>query len=101
MGDNVLKQRIRKIQILDVFLVVSLGISLCFLVGNALKQGEYFKKLVMDSTFLFSDFFYHIAGCSFSVGFSGFLSFYVYFHTERKCVSSCCNIIYPCMVMAG
>lgn len=64
MGDNVLKQRIRKIQILDVFLVVSLGISLCFLVGNALKQGEYFKKLVMDSTFLFSDFFYHIAGSS-------------------------------------
>ena len=59
-----MKQKIRKVQIFDVFLVASLGISLCFLVGNALNQGEYFKKLVMDSTFLFSDFFYHIAGSS-------------------------------------
>lgn len=59
-----MKNKIRKIQILDIFLMVSLGISLSFLIGNALNKGEYFQKLVMDSSFLFSDFFYHIAGSS-------------------------------------
>lgn len=59
-----MKERIKKVQVLDVFLAISLGISLLFLVGNILNEGQYFKKLVMDSTFLFSDFFYHIAGSS-------------------------------------
>lgn len=59
-----MKNKIKKIQILDIFLMVSLGISLSFLIGNALNKGEYFQKLVMDSSFLFSDFFYHIAGSS-------------------------------------
>ena len=52
-----MKNKIKKIQILDIFLMVSLGISLSFLIGNALNKGEYFQKLVMDSSFLFSDFF--------------------------------------------
>lgn len=56
--------KIKKIEALDIFLIVSLGISFLFLVGNALRGGQYFKELVMDSTFLFSDFFYHIAGSS-------------------------------------
>lgn len=56
--------KIKKIEALDVFLIVSLGISFLFLVGNAFWDGQYFKELVMDSTFLFSDFFYHIAGSS-------------------------------------
>lgn len=59
-----MKEKFKKIEAMDVFLVFSLSISLLFVVGNALNRGQYFEKLVMDSTFLFSDFFYHIAGSS-------------------------------------
>lgn len=52
-----MKEKIKKIEVMDVFLVFSLGISFLFIIGNALNGGQYFKKLVMDSTFLFSDFF--------------------------------------------
>ena len=52
------------IKILDIFLFISGGISFLFLVGNAMNGGKFFDELVMDSTFLFSDFFYHIAGSS-------------------------------------
>lgn len=58
------KERIRNIEILDIFLLISLGITFLFVVGNALNGGIFWNKLVMDSTFLFSDFFYHIAGSS-------------------------------------
>lgn len=59
-----IKDKIRNLEVLDIFLMVSLGISFLFLVGNALNGGQFFDELVMDSTFLFSDFFYHIAGSS-------------------------------------
>lgn len=59
-----LKKSIRSITIPDIFLITSLFISLLFLIGNACNHGQYFQELVMDSTFLFSDFFYHIAGSS-------------------------------------
>lgn len=59
-----LRKKINNVEILDVFLMISLGISVLFLIGNALNGGYFFDQLVMDSTFLFSDFFYHIAGSS-------------------------------------
>lgn len=49
---------------IDVFLVVSLGITSLFLIGNILTEGALFEKCVLSSTFLFSDYFYHIAGSS-------------------------------------
>lgn len=59
-----LKEKLRNLSIPDIFLITSLFISFLFLIGNALNHGQYFQELVMDSTFLFSDFFYHIAGSS-------------------------------------
>lgn len=59
-----IKDKIKKAEILDIFLIVSLGISALFLIGNAINGGYFWDRLVMDSTFLFSDFFYHIAGSS-------------------------------------
>lgn len=59
-----IKNGIGKLKPIDIFLIVSLGISILFVIGNALTGGELFDRLVMDSTFLFSDYFYHIAGSS-------------------------------------
>lgn len=58
------REKIKNIEALDIFLLFSIGISALFFIGNIINGGEYFKELVMDSTFLFSDFFYHIAGSS-------------------------------------
>lgn len=49
---------------IDVFLVVSLGITLLFVICNIFTKGALFEKCVMSSSFLFSDYFYHIAGSS-------------------------------------
>lgn len=63
-NNEMLKEKIRNISVPDIFLITSLFISFLFLIGNAFNHGQYFQELVMDSTFLFSDFFYHIAGSS-------------------------------------
>ncbi len=52
------------IKSIDIFLVVSLGITLMFIVCNVITKGMLFEKCVMSSSFLFSDYFYHIAGSS-------------------------------------
>lgn len=49
---------------IDVFLIVSLGITSLFIIGNIFTNGLLFEKCVMSSSFLFSDYFYHIAGSS-------------------------------------
>ena len=57
-------KRIKTVRPLDLFLFISLGITLLFFLCNSLCNGELFRKCVMSSSFLFSDFFYHIAGSS-------------------------------------
>lgn len=53
-----------RMQSVDLFLIVSLGITgLCFLL-NIRNHGGYFMCSVMDAESSFSDFFYHIAGSS-------------------------------------
>lgn len=49
---------------IDVFLIVSLGITVLFIICNIFSNGALFEKCVLSSTFLFSDYFYHIAGSS-------------------------------------
>lgn len=59
-----MKKIYSKIQMIDVFLIISLGITgLCFLL-NIRNHGGYFLCSVMDAESSFSDFFYHIAGSS-------------------------------------
>lgn len=49
---------------IDIFLIVSLGISSLFMIFNIYTGGMLFEKCVLSSSFLFSDYFYHIAGSS-------------------------------------
>lgn len=49
---------------IDIFLIVSLGITSLFVILNIYTNGVLFQKCVMSSSFLFSDYFYHIAGSS-------------------------------------
>lgn len=58
--------KLRNIQLkpIDIFLVVSLGITLLFIIFNIYTDGMLFEKCVLSSSFLFSDYFYHIAGSS-------------------------------------
>lgn len=49
---------------IDIFLIVSLGITASFILLNIFTHGALFEKCVMSSSFLFSDYFYHIAGSS-------------------------------------
>lgn len=49
---------------IDIFLAASLSITSMFLLGNVLTKGALFEKCVLSSSFLFSDYFYHIAGSS-------------------------------------
>ena len=49
---------------IDIFLVVSLGITLLFITMNIYYDGILFEKCVLSSSFLFSDYYYHIAGSS-------------------------------------
>lgn len=52
------------IRTIDIFLIVSLGITSLFIIINACTGGMLFEKCVLSSSFLFSDYFYHIAGSS-------------------------------------
>lgn len=56
--------KLKKINLkpIDLFLIVSLGITLLFILFNITTKGMLFKECVMDSPFLFSDYFYHLAG---------------------------------------
>lgn len=49
---------------IDIFLIVSLSITAMFIILNIFTNGILFSKCVMSSSFLFSDYFYHIAGSS-------------------------------------
>lgn len=49
---------------IDVFLLVSISITITFVILNIYTNGALFSKCVMSSSFLFSDYFYHIAGSS-------------------------------------
>jgi hypothetical protein len=49
---------------IDIFLLVSISITLLFVICNILTHGSLFEKCVLSSSFLFSDYFYHIAGSS-------------------------------------
>lgn len=52
------------LKLIDVFMIVSLSITLAFVILNIFTNGALFEKCVMSSSFLFSDYFYHIAGSS-------------------------------------
>lgn len=58
--------KLRNVQLktIDIFLIVSLGITSIFIIFNIYTEGMLFEKCVMSSSFLFSDYFYHIAGSS-------------------------------------
>ncbi|MCM1156806.1 MAG: hypothetical protein NC392_15735 [Roseburia sp.] len=53
-----------RLKSIDIFLIVSLGITGLFIIANIFTHGALFEKCVMSSSFLFSDYFYHIAGSS-------------------------------------
>lgn len=55
---------IRNVKPIDVFLFISLSITVLFIILNIFTKGALFEKCVMSSSFLFSDYFYHIAGSS-------------------------------------
>lgn len=55
---------IRNIRAIDLFLGISLSITGMFLIGNIFTKGALFERCVLSSSFLFSDYFYHIAGAS-------------------------------------
>ena len=58
--------KFRNVQVkpIDIFLIVSLGITILFIIFNIYTGGMLFEKCVLNSSFLFSDYFYHIAGSS-------------------------------------
>ena len=58
-----IKKKLNQLSPFDVFLLVSISISTLFILA-AIFTSKYFDALVMDSSFLFSDYFYHIAGSS-------------------------------------
>ncbi len=53
-----------KIQAIDVFLIVSLGITGCAFLLNILSRGRVIQDCVLGPNYLFSDYFSHIAGSS-------------------------------------
>lgn len=53
-----------EIKPIDLYLFVSLSITLAFLVCNIICHGSLFRQCVLSSSFLFSDYYYHIAGSS-------------------------------------
>ena len=59
-----IKFRNVQLKAIDIFLIVSLGITSLFIIFNIYTEGMLFEKCVMSSSFLFSDYFYHIAGSS-------------------------------------
>ncbi len=59
-----IKVGLRGIKPMDLFLLVSLSITALFVICNIFTGGVLFEKCVMKSDFLFSDYFYHIAGSS-------------------------------------
>ncbi len=58
------KWKLKGIKPIDLFLIVSLFITIIFLMENIITKGALFEKCVLSSSFLFSDYFYHIAGSS-------------------------------------
>lgn len=58
------KGKRKTIRPIDLFLSISLSISTLFLIGNIFTEGALFERCVLSSSFLFSDYFYHIAGAS-------------------------------------
>lgn len=61
---RMIKLRNMQLKTIDIFLIVSLGITSIFIIFNIYTEGMLFEKCVMSSSFLFSDYFYHIAGSS-------------------------------------
>lgn len=59
-----MNRKILHLKPIDVFLAVSLGITSMFIILNIFGNGILFEKCMMSSSFLFSDYFYHIAGSS-------------------------------------
>ena len=59
-----IKLRNMQLKSIDIFLMVSLGITSLFIIFNIYTDGMLFEKCVLSSSFLFSDYFYHIAGSS-------------------------------------
>ncbi len=59
-----IKTGLQEIKPIDVFLFTSLSITVLFVICNIYANGDLFEKCVMKSDFLFSDYFYHIAGSS-------------------------------------
>ena len=60
---KMIKKKLNQLSPFDIFLLVSISISTLFILA-AIFTSKYFDALVMDSSFLFSDYFYHIAGSS-------------------------------------
>ncbi len=61
---NVKKIKLPGISSFDLFLTISLSITGLFVIFNIFTGGALFEKCVMSSSYLFSDYFYHIAGSS-------------------------------------
>lgn len=59
-----MKSAIQKCTTLDLFLLLSLTVSGAFVVVNIATDGAMFNACVMNNTFQFSDYYYHIAGAS-------------------------------------